>query len=130
MCEKRAKAFFEAVWRCIVLELPDVLLLGCDEETFPLCVEMGKDRCLQAITVEDALFLLQENPEVFLIVIDCHCRSDDDSIADARTLRQNGFSGWMIAVCANSRKKRSFVRTEYDLSCSKYEVGDMVKSLM
>ncbi len=111
------------------MELPDVLLIGCCEENFPLCNEIEKNRCLQAITVEDALFLLQENPEFALIVVDCRCRGDDDSIADARTLRQNGFSGWMIAVCANSGKRRGFVRTEYDLSCSKDEICDMVKSL-
>lgn len=113
-----------------MLELSDVMLLGCDEETHLLCSKMGEDSCLQATTIEDALLLLQESPEVALIVVDCRGRSDENSIAAARALRQNGFLGWMIAVCANNGKKSGFVRTEYDLSCFKDEICDMVKRLV
>lgn len=112
------------------MELFDVLLLGCDEDNLSLCSYIGKNSCLQATLLEDALLVLQENPEVVLIVVDCRGRSEENSIAAARTLRQNGFSGWMIAICVSSGKKKDFVRTEYDLSCSKDEIYDMVKSLM
>ena len=112
------------------MELFDVLLLGCEEDNHSLCSEMGKNSCLQAKSLEDALLILHENPEVVLIVVDCRGRSEDNSIAVARTLRQNGFSGWMIAVCMSNGKKKGFVRTEYDLSCSKDQIYDMVRSLM
>jgi len=130
MREKKAKEFFVTFWRCIVLEPPDVLWIGCDEDNFSLCSEIGKNGCLHATLLEDALLLLQENSDVVLIVVDCRGRTDENSVAAARTLRQNGFSGWMIAVCVKNGTKRSPVQAEFDLSCSKDEICDVVKSLM
>ena len=127
--EKRAKALFKAIWRWVELESPEVLLIGFVEDCLPLCKQIEINIWLQAKTLEEALYILQEHPDVLLTVVCCDI-GDKNAMDAPRALRQGGFFGWMIAVHAKNNRIKQTVRAEYDFSCSMQEICDVVRNLM
>jgi len=107
-----------------------ILLVGCDKDCICLQEKVEDSTFLHATTLEEAALILREHLDISLVVVDCRRDVVETSIATARTLRQEGFLSWMIAVCTRSDTKEHLVKTEYDLSCSEDEVCDMVSSLV
>jgi len=112
------------------LELSGILLIGCAQGCLGLRERAKHKACFQATTLEEALLILQEHPDIFVVVIDCRSNAVERSMDTARVLRQEGFLNWMIAVCLKDDTERQRVKAEYDLSCSEDEVCDMVSSLV
>jgi len=112
------------------LELSGILLIGCAQGCLGLREKAKHNACFQATTLEEALLILQEHPDILVVVVDCRSNSVERLTDTARVLRQEGFLNWMIAVCTRGDTKRQMVKTEYDLSCSEDEVCDIVSSLV